>query len=1163
VKINPNSHNKIMETPNPSQKLAALMRASCFIALFLLAGLLVTTTTAQTFSLLKGFDATGDIPQAPLFQGPDNTLYGTTTSGGTNGAGVVFKIQPDGSGYTVLWNFSGGSDGGNPYAGLVLSGNTLYGTAYYGGSSGLGTVFAINTDGSGFTNLYSFTGGLDCGNPYAGLILAGSTLYGTTTGESSSIAYYGSVFKISTNGSGFTVLKTFKGGDGANPYGGLVLSGNGLYGTTASGTPGYGTVFKVSIIGTGFTTLYSFSGGSDGGSPYGRLLLSGSTLYGTTYSGGNYSEGTVFEISTSGGGFTTLHNFTGGNDGGNPYGGLLQSGNINFLYGTTTYGGSNYSGTMFEMTTAGGFKNLYNFTGGNDGAYPQAGLILSANTLYGTAASGGNSGGGTLFGLTLFGPPIITNQPISQIVPAGSIVTFGVGVIGTAPLAYQWASNNVALPGATNATLTVTNVSLADSGSAYSVLVTNIYFNTQLQIFTNGSVLSSSAMLTVVPVLVTNQPADQIVLAGNDVTFSVGAVGAAPLAFQWSFNDIALPGATNATLALDNASPPDSGNYSVLITNSLGSVVSSNAELTVLTAIVMTQPASSLTATGAVLNGLAAAGTETVVWFEWGTDTNYGNIAGITTVPDDNSTNNLSTALGGLNGGIYHYRIDAANDFGIVYGNDQSFAVGFAPTATTLAAVASTNGSTLNGTINPNGLDTSVYFKWGVVNGPLSNSTPVMDVGAGATPLNVSSFITSVAPATRYIYQVVASNYLGTVFGAVVTFYSHPFVSVPNENWDSVASSANGSVLVAVANMANGASPAGPIIISTNSGATWAIATGAPTNGFWETVACSADGSEMIAAGGGGDSILGPIYTSADMGVTWVSNNAPVINWQSVASSADGTRLVAIAELNRVIYTSTNSGAVWTLATNAPKASWFSVALSADGTKLAAVANGSVNIFTSPDFGTTWITNNVPAGPQGIQHFWSSIASSADGSKLVAAGCHYGNPGFIFISTNSGAAWKLTATNTVSGLVAHPWIGVASSADGSKLAAVSDIASPLGVVITSANSGATWTTNAVPFLDWNAVALSADGAKLVASVGYPSIGPIYISQTTPAPVMNLSASDNVISWIIPSLDFTLQESPDLLNWTDVTNPPVLNLTNLQNQVTLPSPDGNSFFRLMH
>jgi hypothetical protein len=99
-------------------------------------------------------------------------------------------------------------------------------------------------------------------------------------------------------------------------------------------------------------------------------------------------------------------------------------------------------------------------------------------------------------------------------------------------------------------------------------------------------------------------------------------------------------------------------------------------------------------------------------------------------------------------------------------------------------------------------------------------------------------------------------------------------------------------------------------------------------------------------------------------------------------------------------------------------------------------------------------------------------------------------------------------------------------------------------------------------LDWNAVALSADGAKLVVTVGAPSVGPIYVSQTTPVPVLNLSASDNVISWTIPSQDFTLQQSSDLLNWTDTTNVPVLNLTNLENQLALPSI-GNSFFRLKH
>jgi sugar lactone lactonase YvrE len=689
--------------------------------------------------------------------------------------------------------------------------------------------------------------------------------------------------------------------------------------------------------------------------------------------------------------------------------------------------------------------------------------------------------------------------------------------------------------------------------------------NQRIEVFAN----------TNIPPVITAQPASQNIPIGGNVTFSVGVLsvgifGTETLDYQWTSNNVALLGATNSTLTLTNASLAAAASYAVLVTNNFGGTLSSNGVLTVVPTSVTTLLASSISGTNSVLNGLAIVGSdETIVWFEWGTDTNYGNIAGTTIVAAGSGSTNISAALSGLPGNSYHYRIDAANDFGIVYGNDESFTVGFAPTTTTLEPMNSANGTTLNATVNPNDWDTTVYFKWGIAGGSLTNSTPTTDAGAGAVSLTVSSFITGLAPAKQYDYQVMASNSLGTVFGALVAFYSPPFVSVPNENWDSVASSADGSVLVAVANKnpVGFTGPGGPIIISTNSGATWAIATGAPTNGLWETVACSADGSEMVAAGGGGGSFLFPIYTSPDMGVTWVSNNAPVINWQSVASSADGTRLVAAAELNALIFTSTNSGAVWTQATNAPKVRWFSVALSADGTKLAAVATGSTNIFTSPDFGTTWITNNVPVGsPQGIQSAWSSIASSADGGKLIAAAGGNGASGFIFISTNSGAAWKLAATNIFEGLLAHPWIGVASSADGSKLAAVSDVAnSPFGVVITSTNSGATWTTNAVPYLTWNAVALSADGNKLMASAGYPSAGPIYVWQTTPSPVLNLSAPDNdtAISWLIPSLDFTLQQSPDLTSWTDVTNQPVLNLTNLQNQVVLPPADGNSFFRLVH
>jgi uncharacterized repeat protein (TIGR03803 family) len=1523
-----------------SSKHVAHACAGRLLALFMLVSLLAIRVPAQTFNVIYGFNstnATGYNPIAPVIQGPDNTLYGTTQLGGSGGSGVVFKVQPDGTGYTVLWNFSGGIDGANPNAGLLLSGNTLYGTTYNGGNSGgYGVIFAVNTDGSGFTNLYNFTGGLDCGNPYAGLILSGSTLYGTTTGESSGIQYYGSIFKINTNGSGFTVLKTFKIGDGtgANPYGGLVLSGSLLYGTTESGTPGYGTVFRLTTSGAGFTTLYSFTDGNDGGSPQGGLVLSSSELYGTTLYGGTNFSGTVFKINTGGGGFTVLHSFGSiGGDGINPPSGLILSGNI--LYGTASGGGSYNSGTIFSLNTNGsGLTNFYNFDG-NGGYSPNAALLLSGNTLYGTASGGGTLTGGTLFAVALFGLPAITNQPLSQIVAAGGTVTFSVGAGGAAPLGYQWLSNNVPLFSATNSTLTLTNVSLAASGN-YSVLVTNTYFNIQLQAYTNSSVLSRAALLTVVPVLVTNQPVSQIVPSGSTVSFSVGVAGAAPLNYQWNSNSIPLPGATNAILTFTNVSLAASAIYSVLITSSYGSVLSSDAMLTVLPAsdyvtptfwfgissnmvpggfwpnrlaldssnniyvtdptsfwvvkfdksgnfltkfgsggqgvavdrsnnvyvsdsgnnrivklssngaylnqwgsygsgngqfsnpqgvavdssnnvyvtddyndriekfsssgaylnqwgsygsgngqfsnpqgvavdssnnvyvidyynnriekfsssgaylnqwgsygggngqfeyplgvavdsrnnvyvsdsgnnrvekftsngtyltqwggfgsgngqfeypagiavdssgnyiyvadaenriqvfinntniipptitqspasqtvavglnatftvslagsppfayqwssnniavpgatnasftltnvsfsavgiysvlvannygsalsdpailtvlaeVATTLPATGISATGAVLNGSVTLGPdETLAWFEWGTDTNYGNIAGVTIVPGDYGSTSLSAALTGLPGNVYHYRLDAANDFGIVYGNDQPFTVGFAPTATTLAALNSTNGSTLNAAVNPMGWDTSVYFKWGASGGLLTNLTPIMDAGMGAVSLNVSSFITGLTPFKQYNFQAVASNQLGTATGAQVTFYSPPFVTVPGEDWTSVAASADGSVMIAVANPK--APVVGPIYISTNSGTLWNQTTNAPL-GFWQAVACSADGSKIIAAqGGGGGSIVGPIYTSADTGATWVSNNAAGLqSWESVASSADGTKLAAAALGARKIYTSTNSGATWAQATNAPRLGWNSIASSADGSKLAAVAAnvyfaspGATNIYTSTNFGATWITNAVPASPNGIQNNWTAIASSADGSKLIAAGGRYNSSGFgyIFSSTNFGASWTLTATNILPSNGHSDWICVASSADGSKLAAVS-AGGTAGVVITSTNSGVTWTTNPVPNLTWNAVALSADGARMVVTVGYPSfVGPIFTTQTTPAPVLSLSAADNVISWIIPSLAFTLQQSPDLVNWTDVTNSPMLNLTNLQDQTMLPTPNGNSFFRL--
>jgi len=344
------------------------------------------------------------------------------------GLGLIPAGRVTAQTFTNLYSFTatGGaysnSDGAYPSAGLILSGNTLYGTTQLGGTNGEGTVFAVHTDGTGFTTLHSFKALInstnsDGANPQAGLFLSGQFLFGTTVNGGTN--GNGTVFAVNEDGTGFTVLHTFtanKSGtnsDGATPLGGLIASANDtLYGTAnGGGTHGNGTVFALNPDGTGFTNLYSFTAFSpvyfnnyDGENPYGGLVLSDGTLYGTTHSAGTNGAGTVFAVATNGTGFTVLHSFTGTNDGANPYAGLVISGST--LFGTAGNGGTSYDGTVFAVNTNGtGFTTPHTFTNSPDGYSPHAGLISSGNTLYGTA-NGGTNGTGMVFSLSLPKPQL-------------------------------------------------------------------------------------------------------------------------------------------------------------------------------------------------------------------------------------------------------------------------------------------------------------------------------------------------------------------------------------------------------------------------------------------------------------------------------------------------------------------------------------------------------------------------------------------------------------------------------------------------------------------------------------------------------------------------------------------------------------------------------------
>ena len=300
-----------------------------------------------------------------------------------------------------------GSDGWWP-RGLVLSGSTLYGMTNAGGSSGDGTIFSVNADGTGFRSLFSFSG---TNGKYPGpgsLTLNGSTLYGMTSGGG--VTGNGTLFSINTDGTGFSTVLTFNGSNGSNPLGGLILDPNGktLYGTTSEypgNGLGYGTIFSVNTDGTGFKNLHSFvQSGTASYWPFCNLTQSGSVLFGMTDGGGSSNKGTIFSMNTDGTGFETLLSFSGTNGNGPNHCSLTLCEST--LYGMTWGGGVNQLGNIFSISTDGtGFKNLYSFSG-PDGQQPNGGLVLEDSTLYGTTPYGGigsGLGNGTIFSINTDG----------------------------------------------------------------------------------------------------------------------------------------------------------------------------------------------------------------------------------------------------------------------------------------------------------------------------------------------------------------------------------------------------------------------------------------------------------------------------------------------------------------------------------------------------------------------------------------------------------------------------------------------------------------------------------------------------------------------------------------------------------------------------------------
>jgi len=411
--------------------------ALAIATVFALTVVLAQSAQAQTFKVLHTFTggADGASPLAGVTMDEAGNLYGTTSAGGGSGDGTVFRLSKKGSNWILnpLYTFTGGNDGGSPWATVVFGpdGN-LYGTTTYGGEGGCdyglgcGTVFqlkpfptACKTAVCGWqeTVLYRFTGGSDGANPgYGDLIFdQAGNLYGTTAvggnqgGLCSNFGGCGVVFELTPSYGGWTekVLYSFtESSDGFQPYAGLIFDNAGnLYGTTVSGgftwgdcdeEAGCGVVFELTPSNGGWTenVLYTFYGGNDGDNPYAGLIFDASgNLYGATPNDGEGNRGTIFKLTPSGGGwiFSVVYSFTGG---GGPAASLTMDAAGN-LYGTTNGGGAYGAGNVFKLTPSGGgwtYTSLHDFTGGSDGSAPDCNVIFDANgNLYGTTVWGGSS----------------------------------------------------------------------------------------------------------------------------------------------------------------------------------------------------------------------------------------------------------------------------------------------------------------------------------------------------------------------------------------------------------------------------------------------------------------------------------------------------------------------------------------------------------------------------------------------------------------------------------------------------------------------------------------------------------------------------------------------------------------------------------------------------
>jgi uncharacterized repeat protein (TIGR03803 family) len=366
-------------------------------------------TDGTGFAKMFDFDSTknGRQPRGTMVLINAN-LYGVTLAGGSEDHGVIFKIDTAASNgsyhFTKLLDFVSYDKGGYPKGSLIMVDNELYGMTSGGGEYGSGTILKIHPDGSGYEKLLDFDDFVSGSTPCGTLTYFQGELYGMTSEGGINNNYTtldhnkGCIFKIKTDGTGFTKLYNFTYLGGGTPKGSLLVIDTVFYGlTSAGGANGMGCIFKINPSGTGYTKLLDFNGAVNGSTPTGSLINMGTDLYGMTSVGGANNLGVIFKFNLDSNYYTKILDFDGATHGSTPYGSLIQADSI--LYGMTSLGGTNSIGCVFSIKADGSNFKLSSFSGATNGSTPKGSLIFVGSQLYGLTSLGGANANGCIFSI--------------------------------------------------------------------------------------------------------------------------------------------------------------------------------------------------------------------------------------------------------------------------------------------------------------------------------------------------------------------------------------------------------------------------------------------------------------------------------------------------------------------------------------------------------------------------------------------------------------------------------------------------------------------------------------------------------------------------------------------------------------------------------------------